>query len=55
MTPEDLDDIMHIIRFPGMTPAALSELPAGVATWLMPARMALDRIERDARKPQRRS
>ena len=45
---------MHIIRFPGLISYGdPGEMPAGVSTWLMPARMALDRIERDARSPRR--
>ncbi len=34
---------MHIIRF-GLTPAQRAELPAGVATWLLPVQLAADRI-----------
>ena len=38
-----------IIRFPGLvTYGPPGEMPAGVATWLLPVRMAMDRIDRDA-------
>lgn len=34
---------MYLIRF-RLTPGQRAELPVGVATWLMPAAMAWDRI-----------
>lgn len=33
-----------MLHFPGMTPAARAELPVGVATWMLPAKLAWDKI-----------